>query len=386
MSDYLTNLVIRSFSPMASVQPMGASLYVAPDVLRGSFGELSDPFAEAASSGEDDSAEAEELTPQRKRSRDKPARFQAAIGEPPIKREQASSLAPFANGRSDSITPLRPEFPDPPQSAALPGRSHPTLSDESRAKLEEAPRLTASLESPIAGVTLASPEKPSEPAAPVRKGSDTGSPLVNPGLLPLQKERLEALPAVPTGIATFDESVTEENINPSTRAADRTNDNSYTFHGEPIDTGVSTWHLLKRPGKGGTLSPQTSPAYSTPPVSAAADKFQPPAVSGSVVERITAPPEERQQVKVSLTTLVPKVSAQPLLPVNVKTRPNLDPRRAPYEAAAHLPLTETIVNVAIGRIEVRATPAESPRRERQSKGPKVMNLDDYMQQRSRGNR
>jgi hypothetical protein len=45
---------------------------------------------------------------------------------------------------------------------------------------------------------------------------------------------------------------------------------------------------------------------------------------------------------------------------------------------------ETVVNVAIGRIEVRATPATTPRRERQASGPKVMTLDDYVQQRSRG--
>ncbi len=92
-----------------------------------------------------------------------------------------------------------------------------------------------------------------------------------------------------------------------------------------------------------------------------------------------------QEITNSFTTLVPKPTAQPLPAVNVKKRASLPAVQPPAETepTATLP-PETVVNVAIGRIEVRATPPTAPRRERQSPGPKVMTLDDYVQQRSRG--
>ena len=94
----------------------------------------------------------------------------------------------------------------------------------------------------------------------------------------------------------------------------------------------------------------------------------------------------KQEITPSFTTLVPKPAVQPLpLPHVRKTRttPPLAQLSDEVQPAVALP-PETVVNVAIGRIEVRATPATTPRRERQSPGPKVMTLDDYVQQRSRG--
>jgi hypothetical protein len=94
----------------------------------------------------------------------------------------------------------------------------------------------------------------------------------------------------------------------------------------------------------------------------------------------------KQEITSSFTTLVPKPAVQPLPAPHVrKTRntPSLAQPSDEVQPAAALP-PETVVNVAIGRIEVRATPTTTPRRERQSPGPKVMTLDDYVQQRSRG--
>ena len=94
--------------------------------------------------------------------------------------------------------------------------------------------------------------------------------------------------------------------------------------------------------------------------------------------------DNTREITNSFTTLAPKPTAQPLPAVNVKSRPHLPAVQPPdEEEPAALP-PETVINVAIGRIEVRATPATAPRRERQSTGPKVMTLDDYVQQRSRG--
>jgi hypothetical protein len=89
------------------------------------------------------------------------------------------------------------------------------------------------------------------------------------------------------------------------------------------------------------------------------------------------------QINNSFTTLVPKPTAQPLPSVTTKTRPSRPAVKPPVEPEPAAPSPETVINVAIGRIEVRATPSATPRRERQP-APKVMTLDDYVQQRSRG--
>ncbi|HKR12652.1 MAG TPA: hypothetical protein VJT15_11370 [Pyrinomonadaceae bacterium] len=95
--------------------------------------------------------------------------------------------------------------------------------------------------------------------------------------------------------------------------------------------------------------------------------------------------ENREHATNSFTTLVPKITPQSL-PVRIpKARSAQRPVDLPSEQETAPPVTspETVINVAIGRIEVRATPAPAQRRERQQ-GPKVMTLDDYAQQRSRG--
>ena len=90
-----------------------------------------------------------------------------------------------------------------------------------------------------------------------------------------------------------------------------------------------------------------------------------------------------EDINNSFTTLVPKPTAHPLPSVSTKTRPGRPVVKPPVEPEPAALPPETVINVAIGRIEVRATPAATPRRERQPV-PKVMTLDDYVQQRSRG--
>lgn len=94
--------------------------------------------------------------------------------------------------------------------------------------------------------------------------------------------------------------------------------------------------------------------------------------------------ENTEHVTNSFTTLVPKVAPQSLPALNRKHRPTQSQPAIPDEEQQQTTVQspETVINVAIGRIEVRATPTTPPRRERS--GPKVMTLDDYLQQRSRG--
>lgn len=113
-----------------------------------------------------------------------------------------------------------------------------------------------------------------------------------------------------------------------------------------------------------------------------------PSVQTSIdrtIEQSSITVENTEHVTNSFTTLVPKVTPQPLPATrNLKHRPFARPADTPdaEQQQTPAPPPETVVNVAIGRIEVRATPPPTTRRERQ--GPKVMTLDDYLQQRSRG--
>jgi hypothetical protein len=138
--------------------------------------------------------------------------------------------------------------------------------------------------------------------------------------------------------------------------------------------------------KASSLSPQTSPAHPTRTVFSPADKLQQSPVRENVAPPKTVAPKTVSEVSRSGTPLIPKISTQSLLPVNIKSRQNLDSKQATYQSANRVLPDETIINVAIGRIEVRATPSESKKREHQLKGPRVMDLDEYARQRSRGNR
>ncbi|MFZ0062340.1 MAG: hypothetical protein WAL47_09910 [Pyrinomonadaceae bacterium] len=363
MSDYLTNLVMRSFSPMAAVKPMGASFYGQPPEFERSGGEVSDPFAEAASSANGEGAEGNEQTSQRKLSRAKP---EASLTDPSDRENQTSS-ASFADNPSKESLPLRHEFPEREELETVRRRSHPPLADESRVKPDTARRKPEDSALRITGVSLTPAEKPAEPTMPPARKKESGDTrVVNRETKPVPKQT----PEVTSEISPYVGSTLEGTINPSTPVA------------KPLDSGVSTWNFLKKPG---SLSPQTSPAHLTSPIATRGDKLQSPGFIGNVVERTTVASSERQETTDSLTTLIPKISAQPPLHVSINAQQNSNFRQVTQDTA-QLPLTETIVNVAIGRIEVRATPIESAKRERQSKGPKVMNLDDYMQQRSRGKR
>jgi hypothetical protein len=216
---------------------------------------------------------------------------------------------------------------------------------------------------------VTSSEKPPD-LTPIQ---ETSLPLVNPG--PFQAkafatEELKETPPAPPGIAPIIKSVQDGDIPRSTPVL------------KTVDSDNSIQQLQKKPERPGSLSPQTLAAHLMPPMSAAGDKTKPPRSSGSIVQTKVA--SEDKKVRTSPSTLTPKV--QPPLPITVNARPNAGSGQVPFETTAQLPLAETIINVAIGRIEVHATAMESPKREHQTKGPKVMNLDDYMQQRSRGSR
>ena len=69
----------------------------------------------------------------------------------------------------------------------------------------------------------------------------------------------------------------------------------------------------------------------------------------------------------------------------------LEPTTAPYRPTregfpVEMPEAHPapVVNVTIGRIEVRAAPAPAPRQSTEARGPKPMSLDEYLKQRGSG--
>lgn len=354
MSDYFTNLVMRSFSPVTAVQPLGVSPYVTPAAAENSLTQFSDPFVEAIKL-DDEIAEPAEVTPERNSLGSQPARPEVTTEKPPLASVRAIRAAPVANSRSDTIISAKPESSS--NFAAAPGRYNPPSSEDAKPQLQDVPLNSESKTSQGKSRSL---DKLSEIAAPNQKALGT----VVPDHRPSPQQRLAESSSDPVEPESSAEGFPQE-IAVRSRllvAKPAVVEHEHVHEREQIDANASPWRLVKKSVKASQLSPQTTPAQ--------------PIVRLETVSEVSR----------SVAPLIPKISTQALLPVNIKSRQTLDLKPATYQGAHRVLPEETIINVAIGRIEVRATPGESSKRERQLKGPRVMDLDDYARQRSRGNR
>ncbi len=288
MSDFLTNLVMRSFAQTPSVQPMTLSTYAAPEP---------EPQIEPEHFIE-------------------PVR-QTETVEKTNERELVIEKAPLAEA--------------PPTQQESSELHHPKVTQQS--VILEEPRAMSKPDQ-----TIAPPAQPKHQSKPVVQRQKVEEPLIVEQVIENFVER----PIVKTI-----ERPTIRTIKPTTV---RTIEQSTIETAETVET------------------------------------VGPPSVTSieRSIEQSSITIENTEHVTNSFTTLVPKVTPQSLPALNLKPRPITLPAEIPGEEQQQASTTspENVVNVAIGRIEVRATPAPTPRREHQ--GPKVMTLDDYVQQRSRG--
>ena len=296
--------------------------------------------------------------------------------------------APVANNRDDTIISSKPESPS--DFEVFRGRYNQPLSNDTQPELQDSPLKS---ESATSRVKLRSFDKLSEPAAPIKKVRST----VVPDHRPSQKQRLEESSSDPLEPTSSAENSPQEKTG-LTKRSGKPKIVEHITEREPIDAGVSTWRQVKKSVKASPISPRTSVAYPTRPVSSLehptrpvfspVDKLQPPHARENVAPQETVMLETVSEVSRSVTPIIPKISTQSLLPVNIniRSRQNVISKEATYQSANRVLPDETIINVAIGRIEVRATPSESSKRERQLKGPRMMTLDEYARQRDRGNR
>ncbi len=343
MSDFLTNLVMRSYSGTPSVQPMTLSTYA--DAVPEPMAESPEPFVE-------------EITPAAVEPR------KQVVAEKPVQETRAEPVQQTDDNRSVSIAPdvivPRTQTPEPEQPLVVKEKSlSPAVAETkpprvNRRSVSEAPPK----QSRVPGPTPSEQPKPSSPPVAPAEPATTPETIVHRTETKTEIRPAQLIYRTPS-----------QTVQPSTRR-----------------------RLIKKPE-----NPIASTAVqSTPPASRTsasakqetrADKADPPIIEEvieQVIERSSVTIENTQHVTNSFTTLIPNTTAQRLPALNVKSRPHTPQPSLSDEPAPPAPPAETVINVAIGRIEVRATPAATPGRERQAAGPKVRTLDDYLQQRSRG--
>lgn len=121
-----------------------------------------------------------------------------------------------------------------------------------------------------------------------------------------------------------------------------------------------------------------------PQVSPAALPVVPPAVVQPVRVRaaaeVTPSPRRRLETREGVSSPVPRNRGSvQVIPASAPAAPHPPVRQVHAAAAAH-PREETVVQVSIGRIEVRASGAKTPTPRQE--GPRPMRLEEYLRKRS----
>ncbi|MEK6321039.1 MAG: hypothetical protein AABN33_05090 [Acidobacteriota bacterium] len=340
MSDYFDNLVVRSFRPLLPVQPLLAPTPEVPHALAPSTPEeFEDPFAQATVAGDQLTEEPE----QPPASGDPSPEKNTKLRPPVIKDRRPSEAALFENDRRLK-TPAR--------------------SVESSTGLE-----------PVAPRNQRIPHSSDEALpTPARIPTSNAGPLVGKPLQPSSDEPLD--PSKPPS-STPARDVTRSEFRPAPVKRSAEINSALPLSSSPQQAVAPPRKKLSAPGQGSPPSFQRAPSLEQPTPSSAIERV--------VVQRITETIEKDQSTPAPLTTLIPRPGAELLLPPTHKARSNLLPS-APNATGADGPLPETIINVSIGRIEVCATPPKATRPEKQRNAPQVMNLDEYLRQRSGGSR
>jgi hypothetical protein len=361
MSDYLSNLVNRSFTPAGAIQPRGAVSYEG-QAIKNPAADIFDPFA-ALVTEEKESAVETPTTPSRQEVKHAP-------------RVPQLDASPYVKSM-EAVVEAEPKFDAPAPPERKDSRPHHeervvvadrTTTDEVRPPKPEAarevvPRIEKAAKPKKTIVSRTSQQPPLEPR------SETS--------LPAAQQKISEQPKPEREVAGSPQKVAQQKkINSALVPA-------------PAEPGHTTRQLLKPAVKPVSISAQAVPEHLQSPTGPEylpreepREVDQPPTVSVEI-DRQTRAAQDR--VFPALTTLVPKLSA-PLPSTNARKRSNAPLGITSDQATSQTSVPETVINVAIGRIEVRATPAVSGRSERTRNGPKIMKLDDYLQQRSRGNR
>lgn len=350
MSDFLDNLVTRSFQPELAVQPLAASLFSplmnAPQKLASTVEQFEDPFALPPVN--DQFAEAAD------RPSPPPAR---------LPRNGEQNTAP--------IVPVMPVIP-----------VIPMLEDQQRSSFTETQALERTRPQATAATILAEPViKPMSSAAPIhptRQLLNAGA--VKPEQIAVRNETGALLAEAPPSVVRHAEPVTLDGV--SARPALQSGPTTKTLM--PLAAAIQPSPAIQREGEitsDRNLSPQ--PKH----ISQATHNSLPrpePGRERIIVGQVTEIVEKTAAATDARMTLIPKPPAKPPLVPNFNARSSLSAPLMPNVPARDAWPPETVINVTIGRIEVRATPPPATKPERQRSAPPVMGLDEYLRQRNGG--
>jgi len=343
MSDYFHNLVVRSFQPMLAARLLNTNL-VAPapesprNIASRAQQEFEDPFAQPAIL---DNEAADE--PDRSATAGTPAHLKDARRPRPIIPNRPQSDARVSENVRQSDEPV-PSIETSPnlKSAAPRAQVLRELPGEATAEVEN---------EPIANVRIPA-GKPPQPS--LDRAIESSKPIDSSEK---DDSRFNFRPSPANKPADVDSALPLRSV--SAEAAQRTRTTRASEDRSPHSVGRN-------------LPSNTAPRSTVS------------AVQRVEVQRMIETVEKDQPAVGPLTALVPRPVAELLIPSSSKTQSNVIQNEAkPGEMAAGPP--EAVVNVSIGRIEIRATPPTS-RPERQRNPPHVMNLDEYVRQRSGGSR
>ncbi len=343
MSDYFNNLLVRSFKPVTAVQPLDAPpLHPSPNALD----RLAPPTSEE---------------------------FIDPFTDPGVSTKEQGQLQPYGIHSLHDEQQLRP--PDTIDKA--PSEPPPVVSNNPVATIHQEveskaePQPAAPRRRDISR-TADKPLSSSKPFAPPK----SARPVTGEALRPLNERPPESLR--PTLAAAADKAKGNEPLLPAANESGQ--------RVSPLPAIASVEQVEAMPQKKNPAAEKVSPPNPLRPSSAAPFPLPPIEMERrqAVVERIVEPSEKQQSTPAPLSTLIPK-PGEGRAAVAVKAQPNLIRPSAPDKVAAEVSQPETIINVTIGRIEVRATPAQPSRPERHRSAPQVMTLDDYLRKRSGGN-
>lgn len=324
MSDYLANLVTRSVGPVEGVRPRLAALFEPP---RGLGGALAGADAETETAAE---AAAEQPISEgmpREHAPERQATTYPALARTPVAAPQSAPVAPIV--QQVAHTPTPPAFIAPRASGDVAGDTIGRAAPPQGSSVPVASALPPALIAP-AEHSPRQPDRVSAPLVPLDRSAPDN-----------QREQRGATVDATRGSRReplIERIVIERNVPTELRSAN-------------ADAPPVQRHDPRQPAI------------------AAAAPVAPPTVS-----RTTPPLIVRAESPSGLI-------ARPL-PAAMSVQPRLPTHGEPAEPASAEPPTP-IIQVTIGRIDVRATPAPAAPAQRQRATPPVMGLDDYLRQRAK---
>ena len=375
MSNYLDNLAIRSFGLATAIQPV-----VAPAFKPGR--ETSDPFVQPAPN--EFSEEPASPSHYRGRSPQKSNQFEE------VRPDQASfEASAFAKGGGEADTAPslgdKTEIQREPQIEPPPSGSRKGLTERVAPRTETIPVFPDG-DHASRRLETESPAVSRERVASRQAGDSPAQPATPTLSLPAKEViRTSSLPPTLKGSAERISGATVSST-PRLVAMSPTKvfpaDSPATHRAKPDSTGISmiepasTRERVMSQRANEPLEPEP-PAHSPTPISKSGAVM----VKGGPDGKFQSGPPNPLDY-----ALRPKPGARPLAPVTAKRRPGLIPSGSPSAANGDVPAGETVVNVAIGRLEVRSMPVRPTSSGRRRDAPQVMSLDDYLRQRSGGSR